>query len=161
MARHSTDIGLSEDDKSILQRREEYGWFVNMIAQDSEGPGFAYSLGLYEEFQHPEIVIFGLDSELMHSVINDAGDQVRKGVRYRDGDVTGELLEGCDCAFRRVNPLQYSEFFGWAVWFHGNSAFPALQMFWPDKMGRFPWEDGFTESLRAFQPDLSKPPASG
>ncbi len=158
MARHSTDLALSEHDKSVLQRREEHGWFVNMIAEDSEGPGFAYSFGLYEEFQHPEIIIFGLDSAIMHGVINAAGDHVRKGGRYCDGDVTEDLLEGYKCAFRQVNPLQYRETCSWAVWFYRNSDFPVLQLFWPDKSGRFPWDEGFAESLRDFQPDLSKPP---
>lgn len=160
MARHSTDLGLSEHDKDVLLRREEHGWFVNMIAEDSEGPGFAYSFGLYEEFQHPEIIIFGLDSAIMHEVINCTGDLVRKGARYGDGDVTGELLEGYNCAFRQVNPLQYRETCNWAVWFYGDSEFPVLQLFWPDKRGRFPWDEEFTESLRDLQPDLSKPPAS-
>ena len=131
-----------------------------MIAEDSEGPGFAYSFGLFEEFKHSEIIIFGLDSAIMHGVINDAGDQVRKGARFFDGDMSGELLEGYNCAFREVNPLQYRETCSWAVWFYGNSEFPVLQLFWPDRSGRFPWDEGFTESLRSFQPDLSKPPAS-
>ena len=154
------DLGLNEHDKSVLQRREAHGWFVNMIAGDAEGPGFAYSFGLYEEFQHPEIIIFGLDSATMHGIINVAGEQVRKGARYREGDVTGDLLEGYNCAFRQVNPLQYRETCSWAVWFYGNSEFPVLQLFWPDKRNRFPWDDGFTESLRSLQPDLSEPLAS-
>lgn len=129
---------------------------MNMIAQDSERPGFAYSFGLYEEFQHPEIIIFGLESTIMHGVINCAGEQVRRGARYRDGDVTGDLLEGYDCAFRLVDPLQYSKTVSWAVWFYGKLEFPLLQLFWPDRAGRFPWEVGFAESLLNFQPDLSK-----
>ena len=160
MTRHSTDAELGEHDKSVLQRREEHGWFVNMIAEDSEGPGFAYSFGLYEEFQHPEIITFGLDSEVMHRIINNAGDQVRKGVEFRDGDLTGELLEGYKCAFRRIHPSQYHETCSWAVWFYGSLESPVLQLFWPDKRNRFPWDEGFTESLRNLQPDLSEPPAS-
>jgi hypothetical protein len=159
MPRHSTDLGLSDHDKSVLQRREEHGWFVNMIAGDSDGPGFAYSFGLYQEFQHPEIIVFGLDSAIMHAIINDAGDQIRKGARFREGDVTGELLRGYNCAFRQVNTLQYHDTCSWAVWFYGNSDFPVLQLFWPDKKGRFPWDEDFTDSMRELQPDLSQPPA--
>jgi hypothetical protein len=42
--------------------------FVNLISGDELGPGFAYSFGLYEEFGHPEIIIFGLAAESMHHV---------------------------------------------------------------------------------------------
>ncbi len=131
-----------------------------MIAGDAEAPGFAYSFGLYEEFRHPEIIIFGLDSAIMHDIINNAGEQIQNGVRYRAGGVTGELLEGYNCAFRQVNPLQYRETCSWAVWFYGNSEFPVLQLFWPDKGNKFPWDEGFTGSPRNFQPDLSTPPSS-
>jgi hypothetical protein len=157
MTRRSTDSGLSERDKSVLQRREEHGWFVNMVQADSDLPAFAYSFGLFEEFKHPESIIFGLDSAVMHNIINDAGDEIRKGTRHTDTTMTGDLLEGYDCAFRRVNPLQYRETCAWTVWFYESIEFPALQLFWPDKGGRFPWDEGFTEALRHFQPDLSKP----
>jgi len=131
-----------------------------MIAEDAEGPGFAYSFGLYEEFQHPEIIIFGLDSAIMHGIINEAGRRINSGARYSEGDATGELLDGHNCAFRRVDPLRYRETCSWAVWFYGSLESPVLQLFWPDKRNRFPWDEGFTESLRNLQPDLSEPPAS-
>lgn len=114
---------------------------------------------LYEEFHHPEIVIFGLDPVIMHRLINDVGNQVRNGARYSDGEVSCELLEGYPCAFRLVNPLRYRETRGWAVWFYGSADFPVLQLFWPDKKSGFPWESGFDESLRVKQPDLSTTPA--
>jgi hypothetical protein len=160
MARHSTDANLSEHEISVLQRREEHGWFVNRIAEDASGPGFAYSFGLYEEFGHPEIIIFGLAEETMHRLINDVGKQVRDGIKYSAGDRTSDLIKGYDCAFGAVNPLRYRKTCTWTVWFYEGYNFPALQMLWPDKQNRFPWESDFTESLRSRQPDLSEAPPS-
>jgi hypothetical protein len=59
MPRHSTDANLSESEIRVLQSRERDGWFVNRIAEDASGPGFACSSGLYKEFGHPEVIIFG------------------------------------------------------------------------------------------------------
>ncbi len=164
MARRSTDPDLSEHEVSVLQRREKHGWFVNRIAnriaEDATGLSFAYSFGLYEEFSHPEIIIFGLSGETMQRLINDVGSRVRKGAKYSAGDCTEDLLEGYTCAFRDVSPLQYRKTCTWAVWFYGNTSFPALQLFWPDKQNKFPWEPDFTEQLRDRQPDLSEPPPS-
>jgi hypothetical protein len=160
MPRHSTDINLSEHEISVLQRREQHGWFVNLIAGDASGPGFAYSLGLYKEFGHPEIIIFGLAEETMHRLVNDVGEQVRSGVTYSAGHQTSDLLKGYPCAFGAVNPLQYRETCTWTVWFYESDRFPALQLFWPDKLNRFPWEPNFDEQLRDRQPDLRQPPAS-
>jgi hypothetical protein len=160
MPRHSTDASLSGHEISVLQRREQYGWFVNRIAEDASGPGFAYSFGLYEEFAHPEIIIFGLAEETMHRLINDVGKQVRSGAKYSAGDQTSDLLKGYTCAFGTVNPLQYCKTCTWTVWFYESNRFPALQLFWPDKRNRFPWEPEFDEQLRDRQPDLSQPPPS-
>jgi hypothetical protein len=159
MARHSTDANLSDNEINVLQRREQSGWFVNCIAEDAAGPGFAYSFGLYEEFNHPEIIICG-PNETMHRLINDVGKQVRSGAKYSAGDRSSDLLKGYTCAFRPVNPLQYRKTCTWTVWFYENSNFPALQLFWPDKQNRFSWEPDFREQLRDRQPDLSEPPPS-
>jgi hypothetical protein len=158
MARHSSDPGLSAHDKSVLQKREEWGWFVNKIMEDDKGPGFAYSFGLYEEFKHPEIIIFGLDVATMHQLINDIGKHVRNGAQYEHGQIADNLIEGYSCAFRLVNPLQYRENCTWAVWFYKHTDFPVLQLYWPDKAGRYPWDSGFEDSLRCKQPDLSALP---
>jgi hypothetical protein len=160
MARHSTDANLSENEINVLQRREQHGWFVNCIAEDAAGPGFAYSFGLYKEFNHPEIIIFGLPNETMHRLINDVGKQVRSGAKYFAGDHSSDLLKGYTCAFRSVNPLQYRKTCTWTVWFYENSKFPTIQLFWPDKQNRLPWEPDFREELRERQLDLSEPPSS-
>jgi hypothetical protein len=46
MPRHSTDTNLSQHEIDVLKRREQHGWFVNLISGDTLGPGFAYSFGL-------------------------------------------------------------------------------------------------------------------
>jgi uncharacterized protein DUF4262 len=161
MARHATDTGLSEHDRNVLERREDHGWFVMKIAEDDRGPGFAYTFGLYEEFKHPELVLYGLDPGHMHRLLNDAGKRIKAGTRYyQDGDVIHDLLEGYRCAFRSVNPRWYSKTCTWALWFYQQRSFPVLQLVWPDKNSRFPWDTGFDDSLRSKQPDLSQPPPS-
>ena len=158
MSRRSTDPNLSEHEASVLKRREQHGWFVNSIAEDADGPAFAYSFGLYEEFGHPEIIIFGLPEATMQQLINDVGRKVQSGVKYFAGDRTSELIEDYTCAFGAVNSLQYRKTCTWTVWFYEGDSFPALQLFWPDKQGKFPWDSGFREQPRDLQPDLSQPP---
>ena len=160
MARHSTDANLTQHEISVLQRREQHQWFVNRIAEEKLGPGFAYSFGLFEEFGHPEVIVYGLVGETMHRLINVVGRQVRDGAKYAAGDQTPDLLHGYTCAFKIVNPLQYRKTCTWTVWFYENDSFPVLQLFWPDKRNKFPWEPGFDERLRSRQPDLSQQPPS-
>ncbi|HEY6847818.1 MAG TPA: DUF4262 domain-containing protein [Terracidiphilus sp.] len=44
---------------------------MNRIAEDPEGPRFASSFGLYEEFCHPEVIIFGIPEATMQQLINN------------------------------------------------------------------------------------------
>lgn len=157
MSRHSNDLGLTSSEETVLHHREEHGWFVNMIAAHDANPAFAYSFGLFEEFRHPEIIIFGLEPSIMHILINDVGGRIRTGAGYRNGDIVSDLLETYPCSFRKVDPSHYKATFSWACLFYGNSNFPALQLFWPDRQSRFPWESGFDGALCTSQPDLSAP----
>ncbi len=55
---------------------EKFGWHVLKIFSDTESaPSFAYTVGLEKTFDHPELVIFGLNDnlELMHKVLNSLG----------------------------------------------------------------------------------------
>ena len=157
MSRRLTDAGLSDSERDILKRREAHGWFVNVIAEDEVGPGFAYSFGLFEEFGHPEIIIFGLGKDTMQTLVNDMGNHIRAGTMYGDGERSDSLIEGYTCVFRNVNPIHFGDTFTWATWFYGDPIFPALQLIWPDKQGRFPWEPEFNPRLRGRQPSLDEP----
>jgi Domain of unknown function (DUF4262) len=42
-------------------------------------------LGLHENFGHPEMIIFGLDFDTMHQLINAAGERIRQGERFENG----------------------------------------------------------------------------
>ncbi|MFL5577733.1 MAG: DUF4262 domain-containing protein [Gemmatimonadaceae bacterium] len=49
-------------------------------------------------------------------------------------------------------------FVGFARWFYGGDDFPVLQVVYPDRTGRYPWEDGVAEGFRAVQPVLADGP---
>jgi Domain of unknown function (DUF4262) len=92
MTRHSTDTGLTERDVDLLKTLEKWGWFVTKVGAGDGESAFAYSMGLYENFHHPEIVLFGLDLEVMHRLINNAGSRIREGQKYEEGQKYGDIL---------------------------------------------------------------------
>jgi Domain of unknown function (DUF4262) len=119
-------------------------------------PAFAYSLGLFQNFGQPEIILFGLDLDTMHTLINNVGDLARKGARFLPGDSSDELLEAYTCAFRPVSRAQLRDHMTYTQWFYGDDEVPAVQLVWPDRNGNLPWDEGFDERYRAGQPDLSR-----
>jgi len=94
MTRHSTDTGLTERDVDLLKTLEKWGWFVTKVGAGDSESAFAYSMGLYENFHHPEIVLFGLDLEVMHRLINNAGSRIRASVVRAKAAMRGHFKTG-------------------------------------------------------------------
>jgi hypothetical protein len=148
-------IPVNDGDRKLLADVQGHGWHVINVVSDDEGPAFSYSIGLYENFGHPEVIVFGLSIDVMHLMINGIGDRIKEGGRYGDVDESGDVLEGYNVIFRTVELKHYPEYFGYANWFYQGDQFPALQCIWPDSLHRFPWHHSFNQSLAARQPILS------
>jgi hypothetical protein len=144
-----------EHDRKLLADVKRHGWHVIGVEEDEEGPSFAYSIGLYRSFGHPEVVVFGLPVKVMHQVVNAAGEKVRFGERFGHLDESGDILEGYDVAFRAMERRHYPDYLGYARRFYQGDDFPALQCLWPDSQHRYPWHPGFTPALARRQPLLS------
>jgi hypothetical protein len=141
-------------DQTVRRNVEKYGWDVNLVLEEPGTPGWAYSIGLYRSFKHPEVLIFGLAKELAHALINDIGADVRNGKTFRSGARYPELLESVVCHFQNIEKCWYTPFLGRAVAFYNGQNFPVLQCIWPDKQSRFPWEADFRRDWLWAQPLL-------
>ena len=156
-ARRKRDLPKPSDagDEKLLADVQEHGWQVVLIEADAEGPGFAFSVGLYETFGHAEVILFGLEVGIMHRLINAIGEQVRAGDRYEHLDEADDLLESENVCFRTVERRHYREYLGCALWFYQGDQFPALQCFWTDAESRYPWHPKCSRAIVALQPNLS------
>ena len=132
-----------------------FGWHVVEVREDDEGPGFAFTIGLYQRFQHPELIVFGLPLDTMLLMLNAAGEAVRAGRTFAAGQSSDDVLEGYECTFRPVPPKHYDAFLGYAVWYYDGDEFPTLQLIWPDREHRYPWAAPAGAWIRAAQPVLA------
>jgi hypothetical protein len=145
-----------ETPDNIRDVIDEYGWWVGLIQEDGEAPGFAYTIGLYEKFGHPEIIIFGLAPDSMHGILNHCGDMIRDGKRFPVGESVSGVLDSYDVRFRAVTAkASYAEYLGYGCRHYGDRVFPVLQLLWPDKQHRFPGDDGAADFLAKRQPLLA------
>ena len=148
------DDGLDADDGKVLDDIDSVGWHMVGVPDDDEGPGFVYSIGMFHSFKHPEIVVIGMNTDLMARMVNGVGEWARDGNGVRSGDVRDGLLEGFACTFRTVGKRWYHAYFGYARWFYRSDDFPVLQCVWPDKQGQWPWEGEFNPHWKLKQPLL-------
>ena len=52
-----------------------------------------------------------------------------------------------------------AEYFGTAQWAYEGADFPCVQLVWPDKQGRWPWDPSSRDGFRGLQPVLGRPDA--
>jgi hypothetical protein len=146
-----------DSDRKLLADVERVGWHVGGAYEDEDGPGFAYSVGLFHTFDHPEIIIIGVHAVEAARIINIIGLQVQAGTRFEANDLSDDVAEGLPVAFLMVPKDSYREYLGYAVWFYGGLNFSTLQCVWPDTAGLFAWQDGYDHRFDQMQPILAVP----
>jgi len=143
----------SPDDR-VRDDIARHGWHLVLVPPEAKSPGWAHTLGLLERFDHPELLCFGIDLQVLARLLNHLGEAVRRGRRFEAGSEEEDLLEGGRLAFRTVQAKWFQAFLGNAAWHYRRESFPALQCFWPDPSGHFPWEEDGDPSWRGDQPLL-------
>jgi hypothetical protein len=141
----------------LLDHVAEYGWGVVAWEEDSLGPAYAFSVGLWRGHRHPEIVVVGLKGEAAHVLINALGDAITGGRSFTPGQRYEGFVPGFAVSFVLVNPAHVAGLFGHACWYNAGDDFPVVQCVWPDEAGLFPWEAGFDERFYEKQPLLDQP----
>jgi hypothetical protein len=152
MTEHDPRCNVS--DQKILDDVAQYGWHVIKVLDKPDSPGWAYSIGLYRTFNHPEVVVFGLNADLMHAIINFIGEDVRSGKQFEQDKKYPDLIEAYLCTFKTVSTAWYYPFLGYATWFYKGMDYPVLQCIWPDKKSLYPWDGGFNADWVYAQPLL-------
>jgi hypothetical protein len=162
MTRSSRNVdGLSATDAKVLKDIEVFGWHTTGVfpTKDDDGDSnWAFSIGLFHTFGHPEVILFGLPLERCTGIVNEIGKQVKSGQRYEPERIVEDVLRApYQCMFKEVLPSQYHDHVGYALWFYETDPFPLLQCFWPDKEGHFPWDKACNTYVKASQPLLYLP----
>ncbi|OLF16157.1 DUF4262 domain-containing protein [Actinophytocola xanthii] len=147
---------LDARELNMLFHVQEQGWSVVVVAEEQELPGWAYSVGMWHSLRGPEVCMFGLRARDMHTWINAVGHQVRAGQPLRAGEDRLGVLDGFPVAVRPVHRDWHDELLTLAGEFYGGFV-PAVQLIWPDRHGRFPWDPGAGERCRTHQPRLWLP----
>lgn len=135
----------------------KYGFEVIMVPQTNYLPSFAYTVGLWKSYKHPELISLGLPIDTLHTMLNTVAFEVIKkeklieiGTNYHD------ILEKYPVQFLTVDKRNIPDYFGQAISYYQTVDFPALQLIWPDDKGIFPYESDFREDLIYLQPLLDR-----
>jgi hypothetical protein len=138
-----------------------HGWFGADI-RDADPP-FIYTIGLIETFDHPELIVFGLEPSQAAILLEALVDKLRAGERFSAAEIRTISIRADDhrVGFRPVDPTQHQFYLGFAMGYcrhiGRSDDLAAVQVFWPDRRGKFPFEVGFAWEMSDSQPRLDVP----
>lgn len=145
-------------DQVWIDMVAKHGHAINMVVDDpgepSGQPPFAYSIGGWESYGAPELIIFGLRRELEESMINTVMASHVAGRRFRCGVPEEQVIQDVPVYFLEVDPDLARVYATFTDWYYEREPFPLWQIVWPDKNKCFPWEPAYSGDLR-WQPDLT------
>ncbi|MGI5254547.1 DUF4262 domain-containing protein [Actinacidiphila glaucinigra] len=150
------DNGVDPHTLATVDVIHHHGWHVMMIPADNQGPGWAYTIGLWHRHRMPELAMFGLDIRLMQTILNDLGRRAVEGHPLEE-DKERDDVAGVPVVLKPVDYRWYRAFFGAAIGFYRKPPFPFLQIVWPNRDGAYPWQPG-GEDLIGLQPRLDLHP---
>lgn len=135
-----------------------HGWYAASIIDHQ--PPFLYTIGLMQTQNHPELIVFGLDVHNLYALVSQLVQLIRAGQSYTEPgiyavDVGGD---GHRVGFRRVHPTQHECYLGFAMGYCRHigrwGELEAMQAFWPDRSGTFPFDEGCDLDVYQLQPRL-------
>jgi Domain of unknown function (DUF4262) len=143
-----------QNKNRIKEDIELYNCHVIKVMEEDDLPGFGYSIGLFERFNHSEVIIVGLKLDLIHSLINSIAEGVSNGKRFESYTFYPDILDNFDCFVVDVANSNYDEYVGQALSYYGNRDFPLVQCIYPTVKGAYPWQDEWPKDINGLQPIL-------
>ena len=143
---------------AVREQIEANGWHVVLIEAEDGRPAYGFTLGLVERFGHPELCVIGLDDGeeggLMHELLDSAAEFVAEGGKLVVGVRNTELFVGHSVGVRAIGQAQAADWLALGTAVLGQGEFPALQLLWPDRRGRLPFEPQCEKKVVEAQPLL-------
>ncbi len=144
--------GLSPEEKKVLSDVAEEGVHIVHVPVTDDGPSFSATIGLWYQFEQPELIVFGLPEEVAEELLNAVADAADEGKRFKHAENHKNLLVGYPVRFLNVPAEKVAGYMGTAQWAYAGTDFPVLQLVWPDKQHRWPWQEGVRDGFRKAQP---------
>jgi len=141
--------GYDADERKCIDDVARFGLHIMHIDPGEDDDGFSFSIGLFETFEHPDVIVFGQQDYWRGAMLNALADEIRAGRRFEEGPPYDGLIGGYSVVFRALRTEQsYENYLGWNVWYYHTALkretrAPVLQLVWPDLNHIFPGSPGY------------------
>jgi hypothetical protein len=145
-------------DDQIAEAVRKYGW--DAISINDHKPPFLYTVGLMETQKHPELIMFGLEANNTHALFSVMIREMSRGRRFAEPGIETVRIAEAEhrVGLRQVHPTQHRVYLGFAMGFcrliGRVGELEAMQVFWPDRNGKLPFEVGCELDVFVLQPRI-------
>ena len=152
--------GVSEGEfsRDMRVRIERHGF--TLVSVHGDPFCWTYTIGLIENFDHPEFVVTGLHPGDVNQIITALVARIREGERF-DAAAPDDVIDGLPVRFGDVHYTQWNEgrFAMWANHYGTQGFIPgepaAVQILWANGAGVFPPNRDFCRQHPECQPLLA------
>ncbi len=149
---------MDQRDLDIDASVTQYGWTA--IGVEEYGSPYVYSVGLLYSANHPEIVIAGLPED-GYALLQLLVKLIAEGRSFTLPGIYDDILDGVPFAIRAIHQSHHDDYLGHALCHYcrkrDDSELAAVQLFWPDNAGRFPFDLDCDPDVADRQPRLDEP----
>jgi hypothetical protein len=146
---------MNEYERNVLSNIEEHGCSVTSVFDPDENePPFSYSIGITKSCGSPELIVFGLKSNISHWLINEYRRRVGAGEQFVPGVLYLGFLDGFAVRFANVPVESRDKYMRSTCWLYSGTEFEALQLIWPGTDGIWPWQPEANNWMKFNQPVL-------
>jgi Domain of unknown function (DUF4262) len=161
LRKRSSDCEADSPDLSymqwILSQVSASGWAVPGVHGGGIAPPWAYSIGLWATFGHPDLAAFGRPLDQLAVIVKSLCRRVADDEAVSAGDVLDDVCPGM-LAIRAIHDSwRMTPLFHASDQFHGYIRPPIYQVAWADADGNFPGDLRYDPALADAQPMLWLP----
>ena len=154
--------------QDIQRNIESVGWHMVVIPEEANSPTIVYTIGLFESFSHPELIMMGMPYHPMLQILGAISNIIQQNKKvWEHGEQSKDFLQNdVPIVFASVKSkdyvtrfmqtgVQYYEKYGKRNEAENDLLFPVMQILWPDEDQHFPHEAECKYSIKYKQPVLA------
>lgn len=135
-----------------------------VAAAEYKGPNFGYTIGLWENYDHPEVIVLGWSMEKTHNLLNKIARLVERGAKMLpiphrhsgildSGRINKVMFAPISNQIMVLDPDRYVNYFAKMSAYYGGWV-PVVQLAYPDDKGVSPFEEGCDPAVEMPQAEL-------
>ena len=119
--------------KNIISNVKTKDFHIAAILAEDDCPHFLYTIGLYYHYQHPELMIVGVDANLTCDIFRKVHALIKSGGSIQPWTDLPSDMTHTPMRSVPIDASNYTKFLGFGMWFYRSlgttrpDAFPALQ----------------------------------